>query len=98
MATLSPAHRIAATAHLADTDALTKVTAYAAARAALTIAADHTPGHDLDTVMARMTTSRALDTIRRAYTHRIHAGDSAKEAADKVGLRMVRAYRDHYGL
>lgn len=87
-----------ATAHLADTEAITKVTAYIAARAAVTIKADRAPGHDLDTVMRRMTSDSALDTIRRAYAFRITAGDGAEDAADKVGRRMVRAYRDQYGI
>jgi len=87
-----------ATAHLADIEAITEVTAYIAARAAVTIKADQAPGHDLDTVMRRMTCDSALDTIHRAYAIRITAGDGAKEAAIKVGLRMVRAYRDHYGI
>lgn len=88
----------ARTAHLADAEAVAKAVAYAAARAAKTI--DHlgAPGHGLATVMARMTSDKALDTMRRAYAFRISAGDGAREAADKVGLRMVHAYRDQYGI
>lgn len=56
------------------------------------------PGHDRETVGARMTSDRVLNTIRAAYTHRIHAGDTPREAVIAVGTRLVTEYCNHHGI
>lgn len=85
----------ATTIHLETTS---DVIGYIAARATEAIASKNAPGHDLDTVLTRMTTDKALSTMRSAYEFRLAAGDAEQDAAIKVGVRMIQAYRIQYDI
>lgn len=83
------------TIHLKDT---TEVVGYIAARTAETIAARGYPGHDLHTVMDRMTSDRVLETIRAAYVHWAAAGNDRPTGIVRIGVRLIAEYRRTFGL
>lgn len=85
----------AAKIHLKDT---TEVVAWIAATVARSISAAGIPGHDLHTVMDRMTTNQALDTIRTAYTTWAGDGKDRPEGITKIGVRLIQEYRRTYGI
>ncbi|NUR01312.1 MAG: hypothetical protein HOY79_33750 [Streptomyces sp.] len=84
-----------ATVQLANT---TEVVAWIAANVAKTIAADNHAGHDLDTVMRRMTTDGVLSTIRSAYEFRCTRGDDRPESIKLIGVRLIAEYCKTFGL
>jgi hypothetical protein len=76
----------------------TDVVAWIAANAAKVIAAGNHPGHDLDTVMGRMTTDGILGMIRAAYTFRCERGDDRPESVKLIGCRVIAEYCNTFGL
>jgi hypothetical protein len=76
----------------------TDVVAWLAANVATTIASANLPGHDLDRVMARMTTDRVLAAIRTAYTTCAARGDHRPTAVKKIGVRLIAEYYRQHGL
>ncbi|MFD0035566.1 hypothetical protein ACFVJK_46835 [Streptomyces sp. NPDC127172] len=76
----------------------TDVAGWVVAKVALSVAAEGIPGHDLDTVMAHMTTDDVLNTIRADYDARCDRGDNRGSAASTVGLRALVAYYDAFNL
>ena len=81
--------------HLATT---TDVVAWIAANVAKTIAGKHAPGHDLNTVMRRMTSDNILGTIRTAYVFRCERGYDRPESIKMIGCRVIAEYCREYGL
>jgi hypothetical protein len=81
--------------HLKDT---TEVVAYIAAKVSESLAAEGFPGHDLETVMTRMTSDRVLATIRGAYTHMARRGDDRPSAISKIGVRLIAEYYTQHNL
>ncbi|MGW7688789.1 hypothetical protein ACWGMA_07835 [Streptomyces asiaticus] len=78
--------------------ATTGVVAYIAATTAQAIANKGVDGHDLDTVMHRMTSDRVLSQIRTAYVRRSRAGQHRPTAITKIGVNLITEYRTHYGI
>jgi hypothetical protein len=76
----------------------TDVVAWIAANVAKTIAASNHPGHDLPTVMHRMTADSALEMIRAAYTFRCERGDDRPESVKLIGCRLVAEYCNTFNL
>jgi hypothetical protein len=83
------------TPNLNDT---TDVAGWVAAKVAMSVAADRIPGHDLETVMAHMTTDATLTAIRADYDFRCDRGDNRASAASTVGLRALVKYYDTFNL
>lgn len=81
--------------HLKDTE---EVVAWIAATAAKSIGAAGIPGHNLHTVMERMTSGKVLDTIRAAYTTWAATGKDRPEGITKIGVRLIQEYRRTYGI
>jgi len=76
----------------------TDIVAYITATTAQVIAGKGVDGHDLDTVMRRMTSDRVLSQIRAAYLRRARDGQRRPAAITKVGVSLVTEYRTHYGI
>lgn len=76
----------------------TEVTAWIATKVAETIAKAGREGHDLDTVLFRMTSTKVLATIRVAYIHQVENGVDKPEAIKKIGVRLIAEYRKTYDL
>lgn len=76
----------------------TDVVAYIAATTAQAIANKGVDGHDLDTVMRRMTSDRVLSQIRSAYLRRAKAAQHRPTAITKIGVNLITEYRTHYGI
>lgn len=74
------------------------IVAYIAATTAQAIASKGVDGHDLDTVMYRMTSDRALSQIRAAYLRRARAGQHRPTAITKIGVALIAEYRTRYGI
>lgn len=72
--------------------------AYIAATTAQAIANKGVDGHDLDTVMYRMTSDRALSQISAAYLRRVRAGQHRPTAITKIGVALITEYRTRYGI
>jgi tellurite resistance protein len=76
----------------------TDVVAYIAATTAQAIADKGVDGHELETVMHRMTSDRVLSQIRTAYLRRAQAGEHRPTAITKIGVGLITEYRTHYGI
>lgn len=92
MTTTAPAPR---TVHLEDT---TEVVAWIAANVSKTIAAAGHAGHDLETVMGRMTTDSVLSWVRQAWEFRCRRGDDRPESVKLIGVRLIAQYCAQFGL
>lgn len=78
-------------------ESTTEVVAWIAANAAKMIAAGNHPGHDLDTVMQRMTADSVLEMIRAAYTFRCERGDDRPGSVKLIGCRIIAEYCNTFG-
>lgn len=87
--------RTAGRVHLDTTE---DVVAWLAASVAKTIANAGHAGHDLETVLTRMTSDAILDTIRSAYTHWASQGRDRRTGIEKIGVRLIHEYRRTYGI
>lgn len=81
--------------HLKDA---TEVTAWVATKVAETIAKAGYEGHNLDTVLYRMTNTKVLATIRTAYINWVEKGGDKNEGITKIGVRLITEYRRTYGV
>lgn len=75
-----------------------EVAAYIAATTAQAIANKGVDGHDLDTVMGRVTADRVLSQIHSAYLRRVRDGQHRPTAMTKIGANLITEYRTHYGI
>lgn len=85
----------ATTIHLETTN---DVVAFIAGKVSQTIASANLPGHDIDTVTARMTTDRVLDSIRTAYVDWCQRGGHRPTAISKIGVRLIAEYYRQMGI
>lgn len=83
------------TIHLETT---TEVVGWIAATVSTVIASANLPGHDLDTVMSRMTTDRVLTAIRTAYITRVQRGDDRNDAIKRLGVCLIAEYYSQLGI
>lgn len=81
--------------HLNDTE---DVVAWIAANVSKTIAKASHEGHDLNTVMTRMTSDRVLNLIRTAYLHCARQGQDRPDAIRRIGVRLIAEYCRQYDL
>ncbi|WP_424891818.1 hypothetical protein [Streptomyces sp. XH2] len=75
---------------------ITEIVAFIAATVSKSLARNGKPGHDLDTVMHRMTTDAVLSRIRLAYLARINDGQDPRTAVTKTGQDLIREYVRHF--
>jgi hypothetical protein len=84
-----------ATITLKDT---TEVTGWIAANVSKTIASANIPGHDLNAVMAVMTSDDMLHRIRTAYTSKAAQGAHRPTIIRKLGVYLIARYYADFGL
>lgn len=76
----------------------TEVVAWIAANVSKTIASANLPGHDLNKVMAFMTSDYMLDRIRTAYTGEAAQGKHRPTIIKRLGSYLIARYYRDFGL
>jgi hypothetical protein len=76
----------------------TDVVAWIAANVSKTIASANLPGHDLNKVMAVMTSDDMLSRIRTAYVGQAEQGKDRPTTIQKLGVYLISRYYQDFGL
>ncbi|MFB8442679.1 hypothetical protein ACFC7A_26875 [Streptomyces niveus] len=75
-----------------------EVVAWIAGNVARVIATAEKPGHDLHTVMGRMTTDRVMDRIRAVYLSEVDHGAHRPEVIMRIGIELIEEYLGQFEL
>ncbi|MDF3141506.1 MULTISPECIES: hypothetical protein [unclassified Streptomyces] len=79
-------------------DTLADVAGYIVGTAAGAIATLGIEGHDVETVLSRLTEPRFADTVTGLYARAVDEGKDKVATIGAIGGALVRSYRRHYGI
>lgn len=75
-----------------------EVVAWIAGTVARVLASVDRPGHDLRTVMRRMTTDRVMNRIRGVYLSRRADGATQRDVTMRIGQELIEEYVRHHSM